>query len=161
MKDISYVLNFDLPTSYSRYKETSCMVCNDGAVINLVSNDKKEAQETLKMYQTKLEKSFGKTYILKCIPIIWHEVVKMKARVDTVLSTLSTKRVKDEKVLEFKKQIVSNKSLKEYFKNNPNEKEILQNDIQKNSYKDKILFRNLGTLPSYAVPKEIMATTKD
>ena len=85
----------------------------------------------------------------------------MKARVDTVLSTLSTKRVKDEKVLEFKKQIVSNKSLKEYFKNNPNEKEILQNDIQKNSYKDKILFRNLGTLPSYAVPKEIMATTKD
>ena len=68
------------------------------------------------MYQKKMEKSFGKSEILKCIPIIWHEVVKLKARVEHVLNTLSTKRVKDEKLLEFKKQIVSNKSLKEYFK---------------------------------------------
>jgi hypothetical protein len=41
------------------------------------------------------------------------------------LNSLSNKRVRDEKLLEFKKQIVSNKSLKEYFKNNPTEKEIL------------------------------------
>jgi len=53
----------------------------------------------------------------------------MKGRVDQVLSTLSPKRVKEEKLLEFKKQVVSNKSLKEYFKNNPTEKMVLQNDI--------------------------------
>lgn len=81
------------------------------------------------MYQKKMEKAYGRTDILKCIPIIWHEVVKMKARVVDVLGTLSAKRVKDEKLLEFKKQIISNKSLKEYFKANPTEREVLQNDI--------------------------------
>jgi len=58
---------------------------------------------------------------------------------------------------------VSNKSLKEYFKNNPTEKEILQNDIEKNqlTYKEKSMFRHLDTLPFYVIPREIMATTQD
>lgn len=63
--------------------------------------------------------------MLKCLPVMWHELIKMKGRVEQVLNSLSNKRVRDEKLLEFKKQIVSNKSLKEYFKNNPSEKEIL------------------------------------
>lgn len=108
-----------------------------------------------------MEKAFGRSDILKCLPILWHEVVKMKGRVEQVIATLSNKRVKEEKLLEFKKQILSNKSLKEYFKNNPTEKEVLQNDVQKNQFHDKILFRNLGTLPFYAVPKEILATTPE
>lgn len=44
---------------------------------------------------------------------------------------MSTKKVKAEKLVEFKKQVISNKSLKEYFKNNQTEKDILQNDIEK------------------------------
>lgn len=99
--------------------------------------------------------------MLKCLPILWHELAKMKGRVEQVLNTLSNKRVKDEKLLEFKKQIVSNKSLKEYFKNNPSEKEILQNDIMKNQFKDKNIFKHLDTLPFYCIPKEIMATTPE
>jgi hypothetical protein len=79
-----------------------------------------------------MEKQYGRGDLLRCIPIIWHELGGLKSRVDSVLHTLSNKRVKDERVLEFKKQVVSNKSLKEYFKNNPQEKEVLQNDIMKN-----------------------------
>ena len=78
-----------------------------------------------------------------------------------MLSALGNRRVKDEKLIEFKKQVISNKSLKEYFKNNPQEKEILQNDIKKNSYNDRILFKNLDTLPFYAVPREFMATNPE
>lgn len=87
----------------------------------------------------------------------------MKSRVQDVLNTLSNRRVREEKLVEFKKQIVSNKSLKEYFKNNPMEKEVLQNDISKNSLKerDRMLFRHLDTLPFYAIPKELMATTPE
>lgn len=98
---------------------------------------------------------------MRCIPIIWHEISRVKGRVDEVLATLSNKRVKEEKLLEFKKQVVSNKSLKEYFKNNPVEKEVLQNDIQKHSFNDKQMFRHLDTLPFYAIPKEIMAVTPE
>jgi len=101
----------------------------EGAVINLVTQQKDSKQEVLAGYQKKMEQAFGRTDILKCIPVIWHEVVKMKGRVEQVLATLSNKRVRDEKLLEFKKQILSNKSLKEYFKNNPTEKSVLQNDI--------------------------------
>lgn len=49
----------------------------------------------------------------------------MKGRVDEVLGGLSAKRVKQEKTMEFKKQVVTNKALKDYFKSNPAEKEIL------------------------------------
>jgi len=70
-------------------------------------------------------KAYTRLDMLKCIPIIWHEVSKMKGRVEEVLGTLPNKRVRQEKLTEFKKQIVSNKSLKEYFKNNPAEKMVL------------------------------------
>jgi hypothetical protein len=108
-----------------------------------------------------MQKAYGRSDMMKCIPIIWHEISRVKGRVDEVLCTLSNKRVKEEKLLEFKKQVVSNKSLKEYFKNHPIEKEVLQNDIQKHSYTDKSMFRHLDTLPFYAIPQEIMAVTPE
>lgn len=69
--------------------------------------------------------------MIRCLPVIWHEVVRMKSRTDEVHQSMSTKKVKAEKLVEFKKQVISNKSLKEYFKNNQTEKDILQNDIEK------------------------------
>ena len=69
--------------------------------------------------------------MLKCLPIIWPEISKSKSRVESVFNHLSNKAVQQQKVLEFKKQLVSNKALKEYFKQNPEEKEILTNDIKK------------------------------
>lgn len=75
---------------------------------------------------------------------------------------LSNKSVLQEKVLEFKKQLVSNKSLKEYFKNNPQEKDILMNDIVKaHSKHDKYLFKNLDVLPGYIVPDHMVAVTAE
>jgi hypothetical protein len=115
----------------------------------------------LGVIQKKMAKNYGRKDILRCIPIIWHEISRIKGRVEEVLATLSNKRVRDEKLLEFKKQVVSNKSLKEYFKNHPNEREVLQNDIQKHAFTDKSMFRHLDTLPFYAIPKEIMAVTPE
>ena len=58
--------------------------------------------------------------------------------------------------------MVSNKSLKSYFKENPQEKEILENSIQKSlSKKDKNLFRSLDVLPDYVVPDSILAVTPE
>lgn len=57
--------------------------------------------------------------------------MKIKSRVEDVVKTLDNKKVKDEKTNEFKKQLISNKRLKEYFKNHPEEKDILMNDISK------------------------------
>jgi hypothetical protein len=67
--------------------------------------------------------------MLKCLPILWAELNRLKSRVETVLATLNNKTVNNEKTIEFKKQLVSNKSLKSYFNDHPEEKEILLNDI--------------------------------
>jgi hypothetical protein len=48
-------------------------------------------------------KNYGRKDMIKCIPVIWHEVSRIKGRVEEVLATLSNKRVRDEKLLEFKK----------------------------------------------------------
>ena len=53
--------------------------------------------------------------MILCVPVLWAELKRLKSRVDTVLATLSNKNVMNEKTIEFKKQIVSNKSLKAYF----------------------------------------------
>ena len=130
LKDLAFIVNFEVPDTYRRYKETGGQIDReDGAIINLVTAAEEKKNGTLAGYQKKMTKAFQRNGILKCIPILWHEVTKMKGRVDQVLANLSTKRVRDEKALEFKKQVVSNKSLKEYFKNNPTEKLVLQNDI--------------------------------
>lgn len=64
--------------------------------------------------------------------------------------------------MEFKKQLVSNRALKEYFKTNPEEKEILQNDIRKAHLRnDKYLFHSLDVMPSYVIPKEMIAVTPE
>jgi len=38
LKELAFVINFDLPSSYARYKQTASMIDRqDGAVINLVT----------------------------------------------------------------------------------------------------------------------------
>lgn len=98
--------------------------------------------------------------MFKCIPIMWSELNRLKSRVETVIQTLSNKAVQNEKVIEFKKQMVSNKSLKSYFADHPDEKEILLNDIDKVIKRtDRYLFKNLDVMPPYVIPENIMAMT--
>lgn len=41
--------------------------------------------------------------MLKCIPILWQDLSKIKTRVEDVVKSLDNKTVKDEKLIEFKK----------------------------------------------------------
>jgi hypothetical protein len=57
---------------------------------------------------------------------------------------------------------VSNRALKEYFKSNPQEKDILVNDIQKAHTKNnRHLFKALDVMPEYILPAEMIAVTPD
>lgn len=119
--------------------------------------------EALALYQRKLYKAFTQQNMIKCIPIMWQELVKIKSRVEDITRTLDNKTVKMEKQNEFKKQLVSNKRLKEYFIQHPEEKEILINDLAKNDVtsKTRIMYKHLSFLPSYVIPTQIMAITED
>ena len=133
-----------------------------GRVDKRESCPKQDDIDILKLIQRKFTKNFGPNMMLKCVPVMWHEISKVKSRVEAVVSHLSPKEVKKQKLIEFKKQLVSNKSLKSYFKENPQEKEILQNAISKaHSKKDRYLFKSLDVLPDYLVPSEILAVTPE
>jgi hypothetical protein len=118
--------------------------------------------EVQSLLSHKFEKNFGRDDMFLCVPIMWTELSRLKSRVETVINTLSAKAVQNEKIIEFKKQLVSNKSLKNYFAENPEEKEILLNDISHNTNRrDRYLFRNLDVMPSYVIPHSIMAQTQE
>lgn len=101
--------------------------------------------------------------MFKCVPIVWHEVSRFKSRCESVLMSLNAKNVMREKTIEFKKQLVSNRSLKEYFKANPQEKDILIGDIEKahKFRQSALLFKSLDIIPPYLVPTSIMAVTTE
>lgn len=162
LKEVATIFNFDAPSNYNLYKENAQLINEDnGTCLTLYLNEEAE-MEKLELMQRKCQKNFGRSEMMQCLPLLWSELARPKSRVQQVISMLSNKSVLQEKVLEFKKQLVSNKSLKEYFKNNPQEKEILMNDIVKaHSKHDKYLFRNLDVLPSYIIPEAMVAVTAE
>ncbi len=132
-KTVSNVVNFEAPPKYNNYKENGSHIDMDnGAILTLVQPSKDEEMEALQLYQRKMQKAFNSPNMIKCIPILWQELVKIKTRVEDVTRGLDNKTVKAEKTNEFKKQLISNKRLKEYFNQHPEEKEILINDLAKN-----------------------------
>jgi hypothetical protein len=68
--------------------------------------------DCLEQIQKKLLKNLGRDDMMKCIPVLWTELNRLKSRVESIINSLSNKTVANEKVIEFKKQMVSNKSLK-------------------------------------------------
>ena len=159
LENVATVINFDMPTNYNSYKESGQIINDEtGAVLSLLTPSAKEQMDLFRLLEHKFSKNFGRDDMLKCVPVMWTELTRLKSRVETVLNTLSNKAVQNEKVIEFKKQLVSNKSLKSYFAENPEEKEILLNDITKvTGRKDRYLFKNLDVMPSYVIPEAIMA----
>jgi hypothetical protein len=161
LRDVVTVVHFDAPSSYNAYKENAQIIGDEqGAVITMVLVPSPDDVNILDLLQRKFVKNFGNPNMLLCLPLIWTELVRSKSRVEGVIAALSNKAVAQQKVLEFKKQLVSNKSLKQYFKENPQEKEILLNDIQKaHSKNDRHLFKSLEVMPSYVIPHSIIAVT--
>ena len=163
IKDITNIINFDMPKDYNTYKQSGQTITEEtGCVLSLVMPDNEEDIATVALLQRKFRKNFGNSEMLKCLPVIWPEISKSKSRVESVIQHLSNKAVQQQKVLEFKKQLVSNRALKEYFKQNPDEKEILSNDIRKAHMRnDKYLFHSLDVMPSYVIPQEMLAITPE
>lgn len=54
-------------------------------MISLVTPDEEKKNDMLATYSKKMSKAFSRTDMLKCVPVLWHEVTKMKGRVDQVL----------------------------------------------------------------------------
>jgi superfamily II DNA/RNA helicase len=116
LKTVTNVVNFDVPQVYNQYKENGAQIDMDGgSMLTLVAPGEQEEVQGLALCQRKLQKACGLQTAIKCVPVLWQELIKIKARVEDVTRGLDNKTVKMEKTNEFKKQLISNKRLKEYF----------------------------------------------
>lgn len=70
-------------------------------------------------------KAHARPDMLKVVPIMWKELERVKSRVEDVSGAITGKVANQERMDEVKKQLLTNKRLKEYFKSNPKEKDIL------------------------------------
>jgi hypothetical protein len=96
------VVNFDAPDKYNQYKEAGGHIEYDnGSELTFIQPQ--QDKDKLELFQRKMMKAFSRDNMLKCIPILWQELMKIKTRVEDVVKTLDNKKVKDEKTNEFKK----------------------------------------------------------
>ena len=94
VKDITNVINFDLPANYNGYKENGQLISDDqGCVLSLPRSEDNGDIEMLKLLQRKFTKNFDHGLALKCVPVMWHEISKVKSRVEAVVNHLTPKTV--------------------------------------------------------------------
>ena len=74
-----------------------------------------------------------------------------------MLNSLSYKNVKQERLNEVKKQMLSSARLKEYFNQHPKEKEIIQSDLNTaNNPAERTMYKHLSFLPYYVMPQLLL-----
>lgn len=157
---VANIVNFTTPQNIQDYTlAANKLNFDNGSILTLTFSanstepDNKEDKYLLNIIR-KMKKRYGRS-LLVSLPIDWIEVNKLKSRVDDIHCTLINKRIKTYMSNEVKKQILSSKKLKEYFKEHEEEKEILKSSIE-SEYYFRHLHKNLDFLPSYLYPKTIV-----
>ena len=78
IKDITNIINFDMPGDYNSYKTSGLTISEEnGCILNLVTPDQDSDIATLSLLQRKLRKSFGRDDMIKCLPVVWPEIAKL------------------------------------------------------------------------------------
>ena len=95
IKELTNVINFDMPSNYNGYKENGQIVNDEeGCILSLPKVDKKDDMDMLQLLQRKFHKNFGHNMTLKCVPVMWQEITKVKSRVEAIVNYLTPKTVK-------------------------------------------------------------------
>lgn len=88
--------------------------------------------------------------------MLWRELEGVKSRVEDIFRTLHDKVAKQERANELKQNILRSSKLKEYFKENPKEKEVLAASLSRAKVSN-VMYRHLNYLPTYCMPKQVLA----
>ena len=94
LTDLTNVINFDMPATYNSYKESGSMISDEaGSILSLPMSESQDDINVLHLLKKKFSKNFGDDQMLRCLPVIWHQISKVKSRVESVYNHLSNKTV--------------------------------------------------------------------
>ena len=91
--------------------------------------------------------------MLLCLPIVWAELDRFRARFETVLRTFSDKYVAYHKTIEFRKQLASHTVLKAHFTKTLDE----QSNVNTKERYDAQLENSLQVLPDHVIPDSLIS----
>jgi len=165
ISDVVNVVNFTTPQNIQDYTQVAAKLGFDNAsVVTLTYGEDSKVHDNMDhKYMESLTKKMLKRYnrsLFVDLPVDWVEVNKLKSRVDDIQCTLTNKKIKNYMSNEIKKQILSNKRLKEYFNEHEDEKAILRASLS-SEYKYRFLNSNLDYVPDYCFPKSILVSAID
>jgi len=150
---VSNVINFDFPTSTEMYIHRvgrTARGWNKGTAISFATPGERPAFD---MVQRKINKQVGQPVIQPYeVRIKDFESFQLRAR--EVLSACTKAVIREARLAEIRSELLKSKQLEGYFKKNPREKEVLEQDTKKHKLR---VHSEIADVPSYMVPPALRA----
>ena len=147
--NVTSIIMLDPPSNKSDYTRLiTCLSYGQGTLLTLITE--KESKE----FMSNMEK-----YAITPLPINDDVIDNFQYRCDDVFRSIKPKQINLEKDKEISKALLKSKKMKDYFKSNEKEREILS----KKAYATQFpawKFKDLHKLPSYLIPQTSVMTNK-
>ncbi|CAG2162628.1 unnamed protein product [Oppiella nova] len=152
---VSNVINFDFPTTVQSYTHRVGRVARgddsgEGTVLSLICPPEKDYFETVKA-------SFGSGANFRPYQFRMEELEAFKYRSRDALRAVTTIAVREARIKEIKREILTSQTLKSYFEANPKDQKVLKHDRALHTVKHK---QHLRDVPEYIVPPTLQSMVK-
>ena len=151
-KFVSNVINFDFPKSVVSYTHRVGRAARgqqtaEGTVLSFIS----PSEQT---YFEEVRTSFGSNSNFKPYQFRMEELEAFKYRAKDALRAVTTIAIREARIKEIKREILSSQTLKSYFDEHPKDQKILKHDRALHTVKHK---SHLKDVPEYIVPPTLQS----
>ncbi|EGG22691.1 putative RNA helicase [Cavenderia fasciculata] len=152
-KNVDIVINFDFPRTYKNYVHRVGRTARGNSKGVALSFVTKRNEPLLKKIQRKRAEH---GYNVKPFEFKMATIEGFRYRVEDVLNSVTKNTISRARKTELEQEIINSEKLKNHFKENPKDLEILKHDIPLTRKHD--LKEHLGYIPEYLVPDALKKT---
>lgn len=154
-KFVSNVINFDFPTTVNSYTHRVGRAARgnqsvEGTVLSLISPPEEE-------YFSAVRSAFNSSSNFKPYQFRMDELEAFRYRARDALRAVTTIAIREARIKEIKREMLTSQTLKSYFDENPKDRKILKHDKALHTVKQK---NHLRDVPDYIVPPTLQSAFK-
>jgi ATP-dependent RNA helicase DDX56/DBP9 len=154
-KFVSNVINFDFPTTVNSYTHRVGRAArghesSEGTVLSLISPSEE-------IYFESVRSAYGSNSNFKPYQFKMEELEAFKYRSRDALRAVTSIAIREARIKEIKREILTSQTLKSYFEEHPKDQKILKHDKALHTVKHK---SHLKDVPEYIVPPTLQSMVK-